>query len=725
MRAFRLMLLLFALVLTSPTFAQDAGTTVTPRVIVMPLENRAAARSQGPLSFGLPAMLAERLEAEPGLVVVNGPLVLTPEQATLVSPTGTAFDLAAANRLALERGATHFVTGNYSGQVWQWTYVVDVYRADAAGPVLAGTGTASGDLTVAVTLRSGRIARPQSAAHIHEIFARAASDAFSAAGFPLAPSTSVAISTPSTNDAYAFLLLSRAYARYFAATASSEPVSSDDTALGIAEHAVLVDPTFVEAQRFYAHLLHEGDRNVSARIHFEAALARRPTDVRTLIELGEIEVGGHNPDVARDYLRRAVASAPQHAGAHYWLGRAFLDLDDKPAATAEFERSRSIDGARLDARRALVRLYADARRYADAANELSEVTRQDPGDKDAAFLLAACLRAAGNRDGAIASYAASIARFPDEPRVRTFRGDLLTEAGRNDEAMAEYREARRLAPRDARLAVILSAPGAPAASTLLGGRTLVTAIATGVDRMGSMATTRSTYVLALNDAIMDLQINGPEACRDGHGASSALLAREEGTRYWTLGTELTGVSSGIRTALRAGEGAALTPDEARNADLVLAAMTAAERDVREMRSLLNATFVPLYRRHACETFDGELHAATLADVRRHYAERHVTLPEVRPPTWSLPIAPVVPPSAARSITFRVNNAEGRTDYVLWLDGEQLGEVAAGRSATFSSRLGPHRICLVPRGTTCGEPGTERMVFLHERWTIRVRPGSTL
>jgi hypothetical protein len=246
-----------------------------------------------------------------------------------------------------------------------------------------------------------------------------------------------------------------------------------------------------------------------------------------------------------------------------------------------------------------------------------------------------------------------------------------------------------------------------------------------VDRTAKMTDARSVYTLSLNDAVLDLQINGPEACRDGRGASSALLARQQGERYWSLGQEMTGLSSGIRTALQHGEGAALTPDEARNADLVLAGMHAGERDVREMRSLFQTTFVPLYRRHACETFDGELHAATIDAVRAHYADRRVTLPEVRPPQWSIPIAPVVPPSSARSITFRVNNAEGRTAYVLWLDGAELGEVAAGRSATFSSRLGPHRICLVPRGTVCGEPGTERMVFLHERWTIRVRPGSTL
>ena len=41
-----------------------------------------------------------------------------------------------------------------------------------------------------------------------------------------------AIATPGTNDAYAFLLLSRAYSRYFGSMASPAQESSDDTALG-------------------------------------------------------------------------------------------------------------------------------------------------------------------------------------------------------------------------------------------------------------------------------------------------------------------------------------------------------------------------------------------------------------------------------------------------------------------------------------------------------------
>ena len=41
-----------------------------------------------------------------------------------------------ANRLAAARGATHFVTGRYEGQVWQWTFTVDVYAVAPSGPTV-------------------------------------------------------------------------------------------------------------------------------------------------------------------------------------------------------------------------------------------------------------------------------------------------------------------------------------------------------------------------------------------------------------------------------------------------------------------------------------------------------------------------------------------------------------------------------------------------------------
>ena len=718
MRGFQSALLLFFFITIAPVLAhaQDGGSLVFPRVIVMPLENRAAARSLGVNALGYAATLAERLEAESALDVINGPLVLTPEQAQLVSPTGTGLDLGSANRLASERGATHFVTGEFRGQVWDMTYVVRIYAVDPVSPRLVGEGSVTGDLNEPGTVR-------QSSLRMHALLASATSAAFSLAGIPLSPATVASIAAPSTGDAYAYLLLSRAYARHFRSAAPSETASSDETALDIAEHAVLVDPTFTEAQRFYAHLLHEVGRNRASRAHFEVALERRPSDVRTLIELGDVELGERNPDIARGYLERAVTADPAHPMAHYWLGRAYLALGDTPRATAEFERARTIDSTLLAARRELVRLYADARRYVDAAAEISSVRAQDDDDIDAVFLLGACQRAAGRMGLAIGAYDWGIMRFRSEPRFHKFRADLLGALGRSAEARLGYEAARRIAPRDRRLAEILDTHDPDATVGLLGGGALVRVIAESVDRMERMETSRGTYVLAINDAILDLQINGAEACRDGHGASSALLAREEGDRYWALGQDMTTAADGIRIALRAGEGAALTPDEARNADAVIAAMDASERDVREMRSLFQTTFISLYRRHECETFDGPITAATPDSVRARYADRRVELPEVRPPTWTVPISPVVPSMPARSITFRVNNTDGDMAYVLTVDGVELGEVAAGRSATFSSRLGPHQICLVPRGTRCGDPGTRRTVFLYERWTIRVRPGS--
>lgn len=708
------------------TDAAPDAARVAPRVLVVPFENRAASRSQGVITFGLSATLAERLEGEPSLAVINGPLVLTREQCMLVARDGTGLDLAVANVLAAERGATHFVTGRMSGQVWTWTFEAEIYETRPEGPRLVGRGTSFGDLTAPVTTRSGRTVRTLNARNIHTLFTQAVAEAFRAAGFPLGAGTLASLEAPSTQDAYAFLLLSRAYARYFGTPPAATPRGEDDPedpALTVAGHAVNVDPSFPEAQRFYAGLLVEAGRMRSARIHYEVAVRTRPSDVRSLIELARLEIEARNPDIARGYLLRAVDARPADAVARFWLARAFLALDDMPHAIEQFERTRTLDPGHLDARRELVRLYADARRYADAAGELREVVYRAPEDLDAVFMLAACLRAAGLREDAIAAYESAYARFPNEARLRKFRGDLYRETGRPAEARLEYEAARRLAHRDARLAALIDHPDAPLPADLLGGSALVTTVTEGLRRAGAMETHRAAFQLAITDAVLDLTINGAEACRDGRGASSALFARDQGRLFHELGRTMAASAAALRRALRDGEGASLTPDERRNADSVLSSADAAERDIREMRSMFDATFVPLYRRHACETFDGPIRPATIGEVRARDADRRVTLPEVRPPAYSLPISPHVAPERSLSIRFRVVNGDDSTAYVLYVDGTELGAVAPGREGTFTARLGPHRLCLVPRGAVCGPSGTVRNVYLHERWTIRVRPGA--
>ncbi len=679
------------------------------RLLVTPFENGAAAQSLSAFSIGIAAALAERFEDDASLDVLNDDtFVLTKEQATLVSAFGRDYNLAAANTLALSRGATHFLTGRFSGQVWKWTLETDLYAASGNGPMRVGHGVVTGDLNEPSRL-------VLSTNSLHSMLAATTRDAFAEAGHPLSADMIKVLQTPSTKDSYAFLKLSRAYVRYF----KDVQDESGDTAIGIAEYAVRVDPTYAEAQRFYATLLLAADQPKKARIHFEFAVQARPKDVRSLVELGRLEINEKNPDIAKGYLERAILARPKDAVPQYWLGRAKSDLKDATGAMKAFEAARTLDSVHLDARRSLVQMYSDVRRYSDAATELVAITSITPQDPFPRLLLAATLRAAHERSHAIDTYFAGVAAFPKDARFHKFLGDQLAADGRLAEATREYAAAATLDPHDQR-AVALARGDTTA---LLGGPTLEDAIVRATSTIKEMEVHRVNFQLATSDALLDLTINKEKGCRDGRAASSAVLARSEGREHDALGSTLSTLANGLQLALGAGEWSALTLDEHDRATQALLAMATAERDVREMRSVFDRQLLPLYRSFQCETYDGPITTATTEDVQRHMLDRQVVWPKVAPPSFQMPFTPQITPDFARLVMFSVDNRAGATDRVLSLDGAEIGSITAGTSVTFTTTIGLHKLCLVPKGTTCDATKDARSIYLHDGWTIRVRPAT--
>ncbi len=686
------------------------------KVLVTPFENDAAARSLSALSLGIPAHIAERLEDDPDVEPLNGPLVLTEAQAQLVSPLGKDYDLAKANQLAVSRGATHFLTGRFSGQVWAWTFEATLYRAGSSGPTLVGTGKALGDLTDLAMTSTGKSVRTNSAANIFSLMGKAVDGAFTASGFALAPATSKAIATPPTSDAFAFLKLARAYVRYFGSVQND---GVGDTAIGLAKVAAVIDPKQAEAQRLYAALLLQGDQLKLARIHYEFAIESRPGDVRSLVALGKLELDADNPDIAAGYLKRATEVRPGDGDPFYWYATAQLRLGKSDDAIASLEKARTLQWWHADARKELANQYASRHRYREAAAELDVVANRIlTNDTAPVFLEAACLRAADDRNAARDVLGKAAARFPKEARMHKFRGDLFLHDGDVAAANAEYREAARIDPTDARMQATLD--GAAKGAVPLGGDTLILTIGSATDDAVSVETARSGFQKAVNDAIADLHYNAEKACKDGGSSSSALLAQQLGKQHQEVGARFVTASARISRALHDGEGAALTPDETIAAGKVIEGSAASQADAREMRGQYVSVFVPLYKRYKCETYDGPLTAATVESVDRRDADRQVILPPVAVPPTLMSFSPQIDVEQGRVIRFIVDNRDGSKEQVLTVDDREFGTVLPGQQMTFSTQFGYHRLCLLPKGGKCGDVSTLRVPFLHEGWTIRVR-----
>jgi len=739
----------------------DAGTVLAPapvvpagprrKVLIVPMACRAAAKSHCAFALGLPAVLAERLESDPGIEPINAPsLVLTPEQAALLpADRELPVDLAAANALALAKGAEYFVTGAFGKWVWKWTFEVRIYAARKEGPEIVGTNDASiGDPEGEVSVIGAR--NDVGGERLHRVYADAVAKAFADADLALAETTVAAIATPDTKNGYAFLLLSRAYVARFTGRDFGDAVKDDvaiaeDAGLSRAAHAVTVDPKNPVAQRFYAALLLSVGKRGSARVHYEQALKYRPNDLRVLIGLGDLEIADGNPDVAKGYLNTLVRLHPTHAHAHALLAKATLALGDVSKAISLYEQARDLAPLQPVPHTALLELYADARRYADAAHEAEALTGIQR-DAKPWYLLGANLRAAGLRDKAIAAYAEGARKFPKEFLLHLFRGDILREDGRKAEAKAAYTAGSVASWYNERLEAYLKGWKSP----FLGGKALVDVIEKNGARLQAMKAAKADFSLGVNDATLDFRAFGQAACVSGAGASSAKFARAAAQRYQVEATALATDAWRIKETFMNREYQSLTTDELVRARKVIASAWPAERAWREMRTAWRRGYLPALARAHCDrpapvaapteiaALEGaplptpvvpepelrpETEDTTRERIEARMVARVVALPEVAPPLYGIPVSPSIPPQSADMVTFSVDLRQGSKDRQVWLDGAKLGDVIKGTVGQFTAPKGPHALCVAPAGIRCGAPGTIRnRVSIHGGWTIAVRPG---
>lgn len=701
------------------------------RVLILPMSCYAAAKSHCAFGLGLPAVLTERLESDPNIEPINTPQVLSTEQASLLpADRDVPIDLVAANTLALAKNAEVFVLGAFGKHTWKWVFEIRIYAAHKEGPEIIGTNDASiGDPSVETSILGAK--NDVGGLRMHQVYAAAVAKAFVDADMPLADATKTALETPDTKNGYAFLLLSRAYVAHFTGRETGDKMPSakdgdspDDQGIARAAHAVVVDPKNAPAQRFYAGLQLAAGKIRSARVHYEAALKLRPNDIRVLLGLGGLEVADGNADVAKRYLAKVTAMHPQHAHAHALLAKATLALGDTAGAIVLYERARDLAPSQPVPHSALLELYADASRYADSAKEAEALTNIYKGDPKPWYLLGANLRAAGLRDQAISAYAKGATRFPKEWMLSVFRGDILREDGRKDEAKAAYQAGSVASWYNERLEGIIKEYKF---SPFLGGNQLVSAIEKNSARLDGMKTSQADFSLGINDATLEYRAFKEAACMSGAGASSAKFARAAAELYHQDASALATDAWRIKETFKNREYLSLTTDELVRARQVIAAWWPATLAWREMRTAWRRSYLPAVARADCPpSSDGTpivIEDTTRERIQARLASRIVALPEVAPPLYGIPISPSIPPRTADMVSFTVDNREGGHDRQIWLDGTSLGVITKGTIGPFTAPKGPHSLCIAPVKVRCGDPGTLRnKVTLHERWTITMRPG---
>ena len=222
---------------------------------------------------------------------------------------------------------------------------------------------------------------------------------------------------------------------------------------------------------YLAHLYkRKGDLTKSAS-YFERTLAVQPNNVAALWWLGTMYVEQGRPRDAESLFTRALALQPGALSAVYGLGRAALARRDYAKAVEYFEQVLAMNARALAAHYPLGLAYRGLGQIARAQAHLQqrshmEILPIDPLMNELDGLLRSVtayqdrgMRAslAGNWPEAVTQFRHAAELSPDNAAVRLDLSTSLLQAGDAKGALAEAREALRIAPADARALRLVNA----------------------------------------------------------------------------------------------------------------------------------------------------------------------------------------------------------------------------------------------------------------------------
>jgi tetratricopeptide (TPR) repeat protein len=156
---------------------------------------------------------------------------------------------------------------------------------------------------------------------------------------------------------------------------------------------------------------------------------------------------GRLDQAVREY-RKAIHLDPKSAYPHINIGNIWYTKQKFDDAGAEFREAAQLDPKSADAHSGLGAVLQARGKPDDAVAEYREAIRLDPKSADPHIRLGSVLQAQGKLDDAAAEYHEAIRLDPKDFSSHMMVGTLLYSQGKLDDAVVEYREAIRLEPRN-------------------------------------------------------------------------------------------------------------------------------------------------------------------------------------------------------------------------------------------------------------------------------------
>ncbi len=251
---------------------------------------------------------------------------------------------------------------------------------------------------------------------------------------------------------------------YLLAVAETERGAGFERIVGLLDDALRLRPDYAPAliRRGRAMLSH--GRLDDARTTFQRALDLDEASAAAHRGLGQTLIASGDAAAATIHLSRASELAPGDAATLSALSRALTLIGQTAQADRIADRARrakpltlladselaAVEARGVSSRHLFKRAQARLTRgeLVEAREDLERVKALRPGDPDVSYLLGVASEGLGQEGRAIEQMRQVLDEKPDHTRARLSLARLLRAGGREDDALAELRTARKHAPAD-------------------------------------------------------------------------------------------------------------------------------------------------------------------------------------------------------------------------------------------------------------------------------------
>jgi len=212
----------------------------------------------------------------------------------------------------------------------------------------------------------------------------------------------------------------------------------------------LVEAKLSLATLYFAQGLraHAGGDMESARDAFQRVVDFDPSEPTTRWFLADTLAQMGLLDLAEEEAVQVLKLKPDDPGALFLVSLSRGRRGDWDAAEAGFRRLVEVAPDNYRSHLYLGMARAELRRFDEARKNLRAAWQREPGARDVLHAIASVEVVAGTPAAAIRFVDGELGDRPDAPFLHQLMGDLFRAAGRSDDAIAAYRRAFELSPKD-------------------------------------------------------------------------------------------------------------------------------------------------------------------------------------------------------------------------------------------------------------------------------------